>query len=145
MAYEKQTWHTGDVITEGKLNHMEDGIAGALSGENVMIVHVTYDHGAVLADKTLAEIGEAVESGISLVALYYSQIYVWEGEDFDEDSGQLIRETFSNGARPYYFIDGGGSHARWLLRTDYLYFTEDGVEEKNVFYEVPGMEVSDID
>lgn len=29
MAYEKQTWHTGDIITEGKLNHMEDGIANA--------------------------------------------------------------------------------------------------------------------
>ncbi len=27
MAYEKQTWNTGDVITEEKLNHMEDGIA----------------------------------------------------------------------------------------------------------------------
>ena len=27
--YEKQTWKTGDVITEDKLNHMEDGIAGA--------------------------------------------------------------------------------------------------------------------
>ena len=26
--YEKQTWITGDVITEEKLNHMEDGIAG---------------------------------------------------------------------------------------------------------------------
>lgn len=25
--YEKQTWATGDVITEEKLNHMEDGIA----------------------------------------------------------------------------------------------------------------------
>lgn len=29
MAYEKQTWNTGDVITEEKLNHMEDGIASA--------------------------------------------------------------------------------------------------------------------
>lgn len=28
MAYEKQTWNTGDVITAQKLNHMEDGIAG---------------------------------------------------------------------------------------------------------------------
>lgn len=27
--YEKQTWNTGDIITEEKLNHMEDGIAGA--------------------------------------------------------------------------------------------------------------------
>lgn len=26
MAYEKQTWTTGDVITQEKLNHMEDGI-----------------------------------------------------------------------------------------------------------------------
>lgn len=26
MAYEKQTWQTGDVITQEKLNHMEDGI-----------------------------------------------------------------------------------------------------------------------
>ena len=29
MAYNKYTWHTGEVITEGKLNHMEDGIADA--------------------------------------------------------------------------------------------------------------------
>ena len=29
MAYEKQTWATGDVITESKLNHIEDGIANA--------------------------------------------------------------------------------------------------------------------
>ncbi len=28
--YEKQTWRTGDVITEEKLNHMEDGIASAI-------------------------------------------------------------------------------------------------------------------
>ena len=27
MAYEKQTWATGDTITAQKLNHMEDGIA----------------------------------------------------------------------------------------------------------------------
>ena len=27
MAYEKQTWKTGDVITAEKLNHIEEGIA----------------------------------------------------------------------------------------------------------------------
>lgn len=32
MAYEKQTWHNGDTITEQKLNHMEDGIANAGGG-----------------------------------------------------------------------------------------------------------------
>lgn len=29
MAYEKQTWQTGDVITQEKLNHMEQGIEDA--------------------------------------------------------------------------------------------------------------------
>lgn len=29
MAYEKQTWTTGEVITQEKLNHMEDGIENA--------------------------------------------------------------------------------------------------------------------
>lgn len=29
MAYVKNTWATGDVITETKLNHMEDGIAAS--------------------------------------------------------------------------------------------------------------------
>lgn len=29
MSYTKQTWATGDTVTATKLNHMEDGIAGA--------------------------------------------------------------------------------------------------------------------
>lgn len=29
MAYDKQTWQTGDIITAPKLNHMEDGIESA--------------------------------------------------------------------------------------------------------------------
>ena len=37
MAYVKNTWVTGDVITEGKLNHMEAGIYGALE------LHTLYD------------------------------------------------------------------------------------------------------
>lgn len=32
MAYTKQTWQTGETITAEKLNHMEDGIAGAGGG-----------------------------------------------------------------------------------------------------------------
>jgi len=29
MSYTKQTWAGGDTVTSAKLNHMEDGIAGA--------------------------------------------------------------------------------------------------------------------
>ena len=32
MAYEKQTWACGEVVTADKLNHMEDGIANASEG-----------------------------------------------------------------------------------------------------------------
>ena len=35
MAYTKNTWKTGDIVSSQKLNHMEDGIANS---ENVFIV-----------------------------------------------------------------------------------------------------------
>ncbi len=41
MEYTKQTWKTGDIITEEKLNHIEDGIANSgytiTKGEDVVI------------------------------------------------------------------------------------------------------------
>lgn len=43
MAYEKQTWECGDVISADKMNHMEDGIAGGDPGyecaDNVITVY----------------------------------------------------------------------------------------------------------
>ena len=63
MAYEKQTWQTGDVITQEKLNHMEDGIAGA-GGGSVLVVNVNEDASTEsrILDKTWAEIQEAMVS-----------------------------------------------------------------------------------
>ena len=43
MAYEKQTWTTGEVITQEKLNHMEDGIAEGNGVEIVDIVQTGTD------------------------------------------------------------------------------------------------------
>ena len=37
MSYTKQTWTTGDTVTATKLNHMEDGIAGAGASYDVVI------------------------------------------------------------------------------------------------------------
>ena len=39
MAYEKNMWETGDVITAGKLNNMEDGIAASSSGDSSLDLH----------------------------------------------------------------------------------------------------------
>lgn len=62
MAYEKQTWQTGDVITQEKLNHMEDGIADA-GGDSflndVMWINFTTNDGKTFsADKTYQQVQE---------------------------------------------------------------------------------------
>jgi len=53
MAYEKQNWNNGEVITANKLNHMEDGIA-----TGVLVVGLQED-GSTL-DKTWQEIYDAM-------------------------------------------------------------------------------------
>ena len=60
MAYEKQTWVTGEVITAEKLNHMEDGISGS-GGSNALICE--YDYNLEHTDKTFGEIKDALLSG----------------------------------------------------------------------------------
>lgn len=55
MAYVKQTWQTGEVITQEKLNHMEDGI-GSNEPLIVNLVNNTFD-------KTYGEVVSALNSG----------------------------------------------------------------------------------
>ena len=55
MAYVKNTWAKGDIITAAKLNHMEDGIAAGGSGE-FATYHVTVN--AMMNSE-----GEYIESG----------------------------------------------------------------------------------
>lgn len=65
MAYEKQTWQTGDVITSAKLNHMEDGIANI--GDTLVISGFSRDEntGDVVgtSNKTWQEIHDALVNG----------------------------------------------------------------------------------
>lgn len=69
MAYTKNTWVTGDIVTSAKLNHMEDGIANA----DIFIVGgVTMDEGGRLEgtlDKTWQEIHDAMQSKICIVVI----------------------------------------------------------------------------
>lgn len=71
MAYTKNTWVTGDIVSSAKLNHMEDGIANS---ENVFIVGgVQLDaegpYGTL--DKTWQEIYDAMQSKV-VIAPYVS-------------------------------------------------------------------------
>lgn len=66
MAYEKQTWKTGDVVTSAKLNHLEDGVAG---GGN-LLVEFTFDpeNETYTCNKTFAEVYSAVQAGTYVYA-----------------------------------------------------------------------------
>lgn len=61
MAYEKQTWVTGEVITKEKLNHMEDGIANGGSG--IFLFSFT-DVQTMTLNKTWNEMKSALESNL---------------------------------------------------------------------------------
>lgn len=60
MAYKKQTWVTGEVITKEKLNHMEDGIANG-GGGGVFIANLNTETQRL--DKTWNEIKAAFTNG----------------------------------------------------------------------------------
>ena len=59
MAYTKQTWNNGDIITADKLNHIEDGIANA---GGLFVVHANEIDGNLTMDKTWQEIYDALAS-----------------------------------------------------------------------------------
>jgi hypothetical protein len=69
MAYEKQTWQTGDIITAEKLNHMEDGIVGG----TLVIGGFSYDNELEsytgTSDKTWQEIDNALAAGVRCISI----------------------------------------------------------------------------
>lgn len=70
MAYEKQTWVTGEVITKEKLNHMEDGIA---NGGGILFLS---EDGSGTLDKTWNEINTALRNGQLVFVLKIEEEYV---------------------------------------------------------------------
>ena len=116
MAYTKNTWKTGDIVSSAKLNHMEDGIANS---ENVFIVGgVSLDgkggpKGTL--DKTWQEIYNALQSKV-VIAVYVSDNEIMqfriEGSIYDDGAnayevlaGQAIFTTASRDGYPS--ISGG--------------------------------------
>ena len=70
MAYVKNTWVNGDVITAEKMNHIEDGIeSDGSGGSNLFAIAMTYDSDSNTynLDKTWNEINEAFIAGKNCV------------------------------------------------------------------------------
>lgn len=97
MAYVKQNWETGELITSQKLNHMEDGIAEG--GGGAFMINANDDGTSVTLDKTWQEIWDAYDAG-SLCLVYHHNEY----EGAEETSMNIvgsIKEEISNGEYLY--------------------------------------------
>ena len=110
MAYTKNTWADGDIVTSEKLNHMEDGIANA---GGIMVINDTDN----TLGKTWQEIYDAMaqgkvcvvrqdfgnlEEGISVNIVTY--VYLLGGEYLVE-TGEIKFIALS--ATGYPMTDGG--------------------------------------
>ena len=71
MAYEKQNWECGQVITADKLNHMEDGIANA--GGDCDCGYVCYHGGDTIFSETVT-LEESTQQGVYEAVLQYDKI-----------------------------------------------------------------------
>lgn len=88
MAYEKQTWVTGETITAQKLNHMEDGIASG--GVSVITITLTDADGGGFEASTETSYADALSAMISGAVIfkleYLSQTYdVFGLVDYDPE------------------------------------------------------------
>lgn len=103
MAYTKNTWNTGDIVSSQKLNHMEDGVAAAYE---VMVINDT--DGTL--DKTWQEIYDAMAQGKLCVvradlrkpgegisANLASQVYINEGKYAVGDGNNMYFASSATG------------------------------------------------
>ena len=79
MAYEPTEWKSGDVITSAKLNKLENGVAGAVSG-GAYIVNKIYNEpdDNYMLDKTAAEVLAAAQTSCVISKQVYDEsIYLY--------------------------------------------------------------------
>ena len=100
MAYTKNTWNTGDVVTSEKLNHIEDGVKDAY--EMMYVGNVTLNFGSIngTLDKTWQEIFDAVSNGNICYFTgtkendeYYKKIFIIETVKLEEGTGYVVSTT----------------------------------------------------
>lgn len=126
MAYEKQTWADGDVITQEKLNHMEDGIANTGGGLVVNVTTETQGDATIYTmDKTAREIITCFESGMMPTLYMFRSLE----EDVEVDSYLIINNCQkSNDGRAGFLVQDFPKMLRFQAITldDYPTYTEGG-------------------
>lgn len=131
MAYEKQVWNCGDTITADKMNHIEDGIENASSGDALF---VKYDHSektdstaTYYFDKTWQEVHDALVAGrvVKANAILQDAAGITDGVmDYitaaTEDNGAYRIESVliaTNNARSFQVLSSPSDYLRivWVL------------------------------
>lgn len=117
MAYEKNTWNDGDVITAELLNHIEDGIENAGGSGGGFVVTVTGEEGSYTADKTLAEITTAIRNG--QIPTLIDDEYCYQLDLFRDSLVSFtrfsVRETIPDDQ------DGSVTQITWTVTADEVY------------------------
>ena len=73
MAYEKQTWQTGDVVTAEKMNHIEQGVVASVTG----VAYEDFNANMSISAQNYAAAGSVSTTGKSI--------------PFDRISGVVVR------------------------------------------------------
>lgn len=126
MAYTRQDWQCGDVITAEKLNHIESGIEAC----ETLRVQLTDDgNGGLVADKTVADIWGSWSSGIDVIAFYtYGSLeYVYLPVSVSDTECTFMRIEEGGGYFDIIKIDAYGVARRTRYYVDFgLFLPIDG-------------------
>ena len=111
MAYTKNTWNTGDIVSSQKLNHMEDGIADASA---MMVISVTLDEQTETETlgKTWQEIYDAMAHGKLCVRKL--------------DTGNINDGIYNHIVSAIYFSDIEGTYKVEIGKSAYSATSADG-------------------
>lgn len=112
MAYTKNTWADGDIVTSEKLNHMEDGIANT----GGLVVAIDWDETlqTSILDKTWQEIHDA----FPFVAIVDSE---------SGQAAQFVTEVLYDDRGGGYFVRSFHTSNNQLVFETYTSSSEDGV------------------
>lgn len=112
MAYTKQTWIAGDVITAERLNHLENGVSGA---GGALAVEAVLDEasGSTTLSETWQTIYDAIEAG--------RLVYIYKTNEFDSNLEAHVSLVLSA-----VHYSGGNYSVSGLYQSNFETNTADG-------------------
>ena len=110
MAYQKQTWQTGETITAQKLNHMEDGIGNNSEGNNWLIINTVNENLEGNEITRLNKTAEEIIAAYPCVLIYNT----WTHDNIIKQSIDFIKGyTYDPDDEDQHIYDFIAQKSRW--------------------------------